>query len=403
MFKYCFATFLVLVLAVAALAQPDIPQANNSRGLPTSLKNVRSLQVSPDGKWLAATYSVSKREEQTNRVVPAQTSMQVWDARTGEPKWSQVHEGTANLTLLFSPDSSRLLFTKLDFGVLENPQRKVVFVAQLHDAATGTVQSALEREGSERLHRLLFTPDGTQILGTSSGNEHRDTTGSGFGFNLWDVATGKRLERRWGLLSLERIATFSLDGKRILTHTEELNVKEQKVSATRLAVRSWPGLELLGTVSLGPVRAGNLTFAPDGSRVALLKYQTKGYQATNEFETLIWSIKGDKLQPVELPAAANYNVSSLEFLPDGSSVMGSGRGFSPKGFPQTELWFWNVQSGELEQILTDEEMGFRGFGFSQHTLLAPHEKKFYRVNREAIVELRSLEDGALIRNFEATE
>ncbi len=403
-FKLSFmALAALLALMTPLLAQPDLPQANNTRGLPDSSKIVRSLQASPDGKWLAATFSESKREAQTNRYVPARASMQVWDARTGEPKWGQEHAGTANLTLLFSPDSNRLLFTKLDFGVVGNPQKEVVYVAQLHDAATGKVLSVLERESQERLGGLLFTPDGKQILGASSGNEHRDTTGSGFGFNLWDVETGKRGERRWGLLSLEKIAAFSANGQRILTHTLELNVKEQKVSETRLAVRSWPGLELLETVSLGPIRAENVAVSPDGNRVALVKFQTNGYQATREFETLIWNIKDDKLQPVELPAAANYSVSTLEFLPDGATVMGSGRGFNPKGFPQTELWFWNAQSGELERIVTEEEMGFRGFGFSQHTLLAPKEKKFYRVNRDATVELRSLEDGSLIRSFEAKE
>jgi WD40 repeat protein len=388
----------LLALMPSLQAQPDLPPGIGRR-LPASMKNVRSLQISPDGKWLAATFTVTRRQEQTNTYLPARASMQVWDARTGQPKWDLPLEGNFNLTILFSPDSSRLLFTKLEYGGGENAWNDRKYVAELRDAATGKVLAALELEGQEWYGQLFFAPDGKQIVGNSSRPNLREAAGPGRGVVLWDIATGKKADWRAGLLPLESITAFSSDGQRVLTQATEFNTKEEKIDETRLAVRSWPGLELLGTVSLAAVRAGNLTISRDGSRVAMVKFQTKGYQSTNEFETLVWHVKDDKLVPVELPAAANYSVSTLEFLPDGTTVMGSGRGFHHKGFPQTELWFWNAQSGELERVLTEEEMGFRGFGFSQHTLLAPQERMFFRATREATVELRSLEDGALIRTY----
>lgn len=100
--------------------------------------------------------------------------IRLWDAISGQMRWSRVGDSRQVLQLLFSPDNKLLAAGNADHTV------------KLWDVATGEVQDTL-RGHSSWVWELAFSPNG-RILATSSGLT-----------KLWDIESGRQLASfGWG-------------------------------------------------------------------------------------------------------------------------------------------------------------------------------------------------------------
>ncbi len=385
---------LVLCAAVSsALAQPEIPTVEEP---PSGYQSVSELQVSPDGKLLVGVVKISRLVEHTNYYAPVECRLQIWDIATGEQKWNVVHEEHAHLRLQFSPDSSRVLLVRSKLGTGKNYREGAYFGVELRDAATGSLTGLMELEESERVEWFVFTPDGRRILGKSSHSQNPGRTAS---FKVWDALSGKLLQLQKEPLPLESFSGFSQDGQRVITR--RVQAKNPHEFECALLVHSWPDLQPLHEISLGKVLAPEVVFSPDKSLVAILNRPIAGSPTVNEFEVGIWKLESAALQQLDIPAAGLYRVDTLAFSPEGHSVIGSGR-VDEFGMPtHIELWFWNARTGEHERTLKlKDAFLYRNGGTDLRTALSADGTAFFIATRAATIELRSLEDGTLIRIFE---
>jgi WD40 repeat protein/tetratricopeptide (TPR) repeat protein len=192
---------------------------------------------SPDGRWVVI------------RVGPG--GLWLWDARTGRPgKW--VNEEGWVLSTAVSPDG-RLLLTGTMNGV-----------ARIRQTATG-VPVGEELRHREFVSHAEFSPDG-RLAATAS----LDKTAC-----VWDAATGKRLaelKHEHGV----RWASFSPDGRRLVTATGDLSGRNLADAVDLLWPKSdasRPGEALVWEVATGrpltePMHHEGVvqraSFSPDG-------------------------------------------------------------------------------------------------------------------------------------------
>ncbi len=391
MLKHLFAPLLVLALTLPVLAQPG----TQSETAPTRQTSAQSLHVSPDGKLLAATFNVLQR--QTDRSMPVGTQVQVWEIATGARKWSVAREGKGMASILFSPDSSRLLFSWLKFGTGANPGEGLEFKVQLCDAATGDNVVPLEFQKGEGVTSLIFTPDGKQLVSTMPHARPVEEEFS-LGLGMWDAASGKWLKLIEDA-DPQIIMGFSSDGQKIFGMSYK--IEGNKLLDSKLKVRSWPALETINTVVPGKALAAKSAFSPDGKLVAMVSYPTDDLLTPKEFEIGIWSLESGQIENILTPDVEKFSVSDLQFSPDSRTLIASGiarRDGAPTGM---ELWLWNVESGALERTLNKEKIfGETTGGVERRTCLMPDQKSFFVSGEGSKIELRGLEDGALIRTFE---
>jgi RNA polymerase sigma factor (sigma-70 family) len=174
-----------------------------------SLTNrVRSMAVSPDGRWLASC-SENPMDERGDEAV------RLWDLKTGREVKALPHGLLAIWDLAFSPDGSRLAAggPELDrsppgrIRVWEVPSGKEVLTIETH---TETVQP------------VAFSPDG-RILASG----HMDGT-----LRLWEVATGsERLQFRGHEGEIEVLA-FAPDGRTLAAASPDAPVFVWDVAST---------------------------------------------------------------------------------------------------------------------------------------------------------------------------
>lgn len=389
------ALVIVSALIQPALAQPDVPVApvppSSIELLPDRYSEVKSVQVSPDGNLLAATFLTWQRMPEIKSRVASQPRVCVWDVATGEQKWSFVLEEHAGLTLLFSPDSSRLLLTSLKIV----PGQKAVTKAELRDAATGNTILPLQQQDREMISGLIFTPDGKQLVSSSP---HYQMPGkANFGFKVWDTVAGGQLHLVENGLLLEELVAFSQNGQKILTRsTERHNGRELK-----LLLRSWPHLEPLHTIVQKQTQVNKMVFQPEGLYVAVASSFFDDEGKRKGFELYLWNTRNETLEPLEAPNAPVYKVNEFEFSHDGRTLIGIGTALKGGGASGLELWFWDIETGKLKRTLNEgKKFGRNIGGTGLPTKISPDGKSFYHSVNNGQVEMRSLSDGALIRTFE---
>lgn len=164
----------------------------------------------------------------------ADRSVRIWDATTGQQKFSMSGHTAAVHAVALSPDESLVVssgadgtirlwdvtggrqlkqlanFSETMYAVAFHPQGKTVAVAgadrQVHliDVLTGTVQKTLEGH-TDYIHCVRFNPTGQRLLSYGYAAE----------LKIWDVASGKQL---WGeqIGRIGNFADYDAQGKRVL-------------------------------------------------------------------------------------------------------------------------------------------------------------------------------------------
>lgn len=186
--------------------------------------NIDSIELSPDGKWIAAR-SPSVGDNKAY----------VWDAESGQLLLTLAgHTGEVS-SAVFSPDSKRIVTSSSDQTArvwdVERGQPLLILAG-----FTTTVWSA------------IFSPDGKRIATTTYGNQQAQ---------LWDAARGQRLLTLAGHTDEVWSTVFSDDGAHLLTLSLDNTV----------CVWDTTTGQLLHTLAghTDTVRAAR--FSPDGARI----------------------------------------------------------------------------------------------------------------------------------------
>ena len=198
---------------------------------------VRSAAFSPDGRHI-----VTASDDRTARV---------WDVQTGE-EIAALREHTAPVrSAVFSPDGLRVVSTQMaqrsgDVTSDNNTVTSNDSIALLWDALSGRVIRRFEGHGAQ-VYDATFSPDGKQIVTASADNTAR----------IWDAATGATIAVLSGHSDSVLSAAFSRQGDRIVTASARRN-------RARLGCRSGKTIAVLKGHS-GPVWSA--VFSPDGERI----------------------------------------------------------------------------------------------------------------------------------------
>ena len=308
-----------------------IVQLDKSIGVQKTLTGhtdyVWNLVFSPDGKTLA-----SDSRDGTTRL---------WDAITGEQKWTLTKDSDRASMLSFTPDGGTMVSVNWDdeislwnpstgkhkqtfalhpdcstTGAAFNPNGKTVAIGSengtiyLHALDTGELEMALTGH-EEYVENLAFSPDGKTVV-----------SGSGDGtIRLWDIHTGEhRLIFTGHTLDTIGVA-FSPDGKTLASSIDD------------------------GTIRFWDTDTGNEkhTFTGHSEIVYSVAFNPNGdIIASGSVTGIINLWNADTAQHIKTLSGFGDIANNLVFSPDGRTLASGHDG----------IRLWDVQTGEHKMQLT---------------------------------------------------
>jgi WD40 repeat protein len=347
-------------------------------------KLVETVKYSPDGRWLIAGIS--------------DNTARVWDLRSGELKATLQHERSVS-AVMFSPDSSRLITISRGFRIWRVPD---------FEPLSDLIQTNMPGGGG---NGAFFSPDGALVAITGSG-----------GAQLYDGATGVPVGPRLSHASICQFATFSNDGKKVVTTSQDATARIWEVpsgkplfilrhgGATRSARFSPDDGSLLtncddgvarlwntvtGRLALEPIRTGDVNavmLSPDGTEFLtggrdgfLRRWRTTaGAVLPLEFgsnpdrlamarngsgEPTAWAIYSERMEKIDLlsgkimgaPKAFPAKVTQALLSPDEKYLAVRIEGES------TELW--NLAGTEIKRLTVALRGNSTALRFSPNSLL----------------------------------
>jgi WD40 repeat protein/transcriptional regulator with XRE-family HTH domain len=190
------------------------------------------LNLFSDSPIYAATFSPDgTRLATANRLG---TTVEVWDAGTGNSIFSLSGNTSVIRTVAYSPDGTHFATGSND-GIVK-----------VWDASNGTLLQTFPGH-TGIVWNVVFSPDGTRLASASA-----DGTGK-----VWDAATGKELLTLIGHANQVRDIAFSLEGQSLITSSDDGSVKIWDAAT---------GKELLTLVrDAGPI--ASIALSPDGKRL----------------------------------------------------------------------------------------------------------------------------------------
>ena len=339
----------------------DVSTGTHIRTLSGHTHWVESLSFSPDGTTLASGsrgetflwdvstgknirtisggYSLSFSPDGTTLASGSSGDIRLWDVSTG--KNIRTISGHTRSSGEFSPDRNTLAIASgVDIHLWE-------VSTSTHITLTGH---------TDRVYRVLFSPDGTTLASVSwdgtirlwdvSTGENIKTipvhhygivsfspdgrtlaSGSGNEIHLFDVSTGMHIRTlKGGHACNIRSLSFSPDGNTLATGNSTATIFLFHVS-TRTHIKT-----LTGHTS----HVDSVLFSPDGNTLASRGFGNEGIR--------LWDVS--TRTHIRTLSGHTGRVNSLSFSPDGNTIVSGG------GFTDGTIRLWDVSTGENIKTLT---------------------------------------------------
>ncbi len=293
---------------------------------------VESVVISPDGRTLASGSS--------------DTTIKLWELRSGKELHSMKGHSTIVRSLAFSPDGKTLVSSSNVDAADGN--------IKLWDVATSRLKRTLGGGlSSFRVNCLAFSPDGKTL---ASG--HINTV------KLWDLDTGKERETLWGHAIDVNSVVFSADGQFLVAGCSQGEIKIWDWRKRNLLRTLNQAENIIGSMVswLNPSRMlWSIAISPDGQTIASSGY---GQPIT------LW--KFDTGTMLRTLTQHSCGVHVVIFSPD-EKIIASG------GADKT-IRIWSVRTGDLLYII--EHLGVvncLAFSPDGKTLVSGGEDKTIKV------------------------
>jgi len=265
-------------------------------------KPLRNIEAVGLAAWNAsgAINSASFSADGARLLTVAYSSVQVWDARTGQPIGvlvrSSDHSDFSGADL--SADGTRLVTAAEDD------------LAQLWDVSTGQPigpPMGLPKRQENRVQTARFSPDGSRVVTASTDGTAR----------LWDGHTGRPIGGPMRHESLVTTAVFSPDGARVIT------------GAWDHTARLWDANtgQPIGAPMRHDGTVNAVSFSHDGTRVVT---------ASADGTVRLWDAHSGL--PIGEPMRQKNTVDMAEFSFDGKSVVAAAG---------NAAWLWNTHTGQV--------------------------------------------------------
>jgi len=307
-------------------------------------KVVQSIVGNTDSV-LAVTFSPDGR----SALVGTTKGIRLWDMGMG--KMANDFEGTVPkdsvYSIAYSADGKKALFETKDLGDISDPPGKF----HLLDLAKGVPIKTFPGHPDDPAICIAFSPTGRMALSGGSLNAIR----------LWDITTGKPMRtleahsEKYSTLMFN--ATFSLDGKRILSGSQDtmrlwdvatgrpVRTFKHKLAVECVAFAPNGKTALSGSqdhiLRLWDITTGSLIQAFQGHSnaviaVAFSKDGERTLSGSEDKTIMLWDLKKGK--PIRTFRGHSGNVLSVGFAPRGKTAM--------SGSDDDTLRLWDVSSGK---------------------------------------------------------
>ncbi len=250
----------------------------------TNRNRVNAVGFSPDGL----------------RIVTADDTARVWDARTGQPQGEPMKHDSMIFSARFSPDGRRIVTASAD-------QTSRVWDAQTGQPITGPLKHG------DALTLAEFSIDGKRVLTLSSGGESPATA------RLWNAQTGQplnepvTLDETWK----DMVLPSSPDGERILTPGNGMVRVWDALTGRPLTSRMVYDPPSTNA-SLYTSGLSSAAFSPDRKRIFTVSNQRRGERLPAHAR--VWDAQTGELVLEQLAVGAP-GVDSARFTPDGKRII----------------------------------------------------------------------------------
>ncbi|CAI4211665.1 unnamed protein product [Parascedosporium putredinis] len=227
------------------------------------------------------------------------TTIRVWDARSGQQMQKLEGHGGSVTSVAFSPDGTRIISGSNDKSI------------RIWDAKSGQQMQKLEGHGRS-VTSVAFSPDGTRIISGSDDETIR----------IWDTKSGQQMQKLEGYGGSVTSVAFSPDGTRIISGSDDKMIRiwdaKSGQQMQKLQGHDW--------------RVRSVAFSPDGTRII---------SGSGDETIRIWDAKsGQQMQKLE---GHGRSVTSVAFSPNGTRII-SGSG-------DETIRIWDAKSGQQMQKL----------------------------------------------------
>jgi WD40 repeat protein len=312
--------------------------------LPGITSNIASLEFSPSGRFLAIGAA------RVGRGV-----IWVWDVSKNDLQWhnDQAHIAGTN-ALAFSPDE-KVLASGGGEGEIG-----------LWNVSNGKRIKPFPESVKHRFWNILFSPDGTEIIGSNIDVEVDAREGEYLTF--WNISTGE-LTKKWNLpddgsQEMENYMALSPNGSLLatgsLTGVHKVMVWDISITTPGL-VNKFSGKSYAGV--------GSLDFSPDGTLVV---------SGGGDGSLHIWNLTTETEIPASPLIGHNDELTSVKFSPQGSMLVSAQRG----RVGAAQIRFWDTTTWQNFDTI-------QGAGAIQFLAFAPSGH---------ILAMNDAEEGIIFRN-----
>lgn len=298
-----------------------------------------------------------------------------------------------------SPDGSRVLYTVTELDWADNERDTRLWIANT-DGSDLRPYTAKEGDGSAR-----WSPDGHWVAFLRSARENSE----GEGRQIWLIRTDggearQLTEHETGVNGFE----WTPDSKRLVfTASDPVPdsvEKARKAGYDAIFVDEAPNGQGRGSysnlwwvpvdfgdavarpITRGPRRVGSFAVAPDGRRVAFTFRTENRRNDSYRSEIALVEIPEDTV-PTEAAVLTDNEApeSSLQWHPDGRLLFRA-PSLETWALDQGNLYLMDIESGEVEQLMTDSDLDVRGGEFTadgrylDFTALDRTVANFYRLD-----------------------